>query len=399
MAPRSPARTLFVRLVVRPVLFAIPFAFFNALLFGDGWSELPGYYVGSLLFSFVISATIEVNRAWVAPRLVPPDRKRPAHPLEIASYAFAAIAGSVLAAAILHFTIAPGVFGSQRAILLLLLFTGMFTVMFLGVIYWRRTQRILVQRVRDEAERQAREEQEMKMAAAVQKALLPPRTRSGRTYRAAGASIPCRTIGGDFFETFDLPGERLGFALGDVAGKGPSAAILAGLVQGVFASHVADGDGPAATLTRVNRALCRRVVESRFVTIAYLILDPNGALRSSSAGHLPACVVTRDGAARFLDKGGLLAGAFENASYEEETVPLRSGDTVLLYSDGLSDAESASGERFGDDRLRETLLAAAGADSPEGVLDQVLHTVQGFAGEQPPADDITLLVVRYDGGG
>ena len=164
-------------------------------------------------------------------------------------------------------------------------------------------------------------------------------------------------------------------------------------------SHVADGDGPAATLTRVNQALCRRVVESRFATIAYLILGTEGTLRSSSAGHLPACIVSREGPPRFLDKGGLLAGAFENAAYEEETVELRPGDTVLLYSDGLSDAESPSGEQFGDDRLRAALLAAARADSPEGVLDDVLHTVQTFVAGHPPADDVTLLVVRYDGEG
>jgi len=305
----------------------------------------------------------------------------------------------VIAAAIVHVTIAPGAFGSGRGILLFLVFTVLFTVLFLAVIYWRRTQGLLVQRIREEAETTAREEQEMKMAAAVQKALLPPRTRSGPTYRSAGASIPCRTIGGDFFETFDLPGGRLGFALGDVAGKGPSAAILAGLVQGVFASHVADGDGPAATLTRVNRALCRRIVESRFVTLAYVILAPDGTLGSSSAGHLPAYVVPREGDGQFLEKGGLLAGAFENAGYEEEAIALQPGDTVLLYSDGLADAENASGEQFGDGRLRSLLREAARADSPEGVLDLVLESVRSFVAGHPPADDITLLVVRYDGAG
>ena len=398
MESRSPARSLFVRLVLRPVLIAIPFAFFNAILFGDTLRELPGFYLASLLFAFVISVVIEINRAWVAPRIVPTDQKRPGHPLEVASFGLAAMVGSVLAAAILHFTLIPGMFGSTRAVLMFLVFTGLFTVLFLGVIYAMRMQRLYVQRVREEAERTAREEQELRMAAAVQKALLPPRTRSGRTFRSAGASIPCRTIGGDFFETFDLPGGRVGFALGDVAGKGPSAAILAGLVQGVFASHVGES-GPAATLTRVNHALCRRAVETRFATIGYLVLEPDGTLRSSSAGHLPACVVPRNGSARFLEKGGLLAGAFENAAYEEETLALQAGDTVLLYSDGLTDAENPAGEQFGDDRLRQVVLDAARADSPDSVLDSVLHAVQSFAAGHPQADDITLLVVRYDGAG
>jgi serine phosphatase RsbU (regulator of sigma subunit) len=395
MSPRSAARTYLDRLVFRPILFAIPFALFFVTLFGEGFSELPSFYLVALVFSFVISVMIEINRAWIAPRIVPPERERPGHPLEIASYAVASLLGSVFAAVILHFTIAPGMFGSGQRIVSVLLFSGVFTVMFLGVIYAFQLQRLLIQRIRD----QAREERELEMAAEIQKALLPPRTRSGPTFRSAGASLACRTIGGDFFEAFELPDGRMGFALGDVAGKGPSAAILAGLVQGVFASNVLDGDGPASTLTRVNQAICRRAVESRFATIAYLILAPDGTLRSSSAGHLPACVARSDGSVEFLERGGLLAGAFADASYEEEEIALRAGDTVLLYSDGISDAESPAGEQFGDDRLRLAMREASCSESPEAVLESVLRSVRSFTAGQPPADDITLLVVRYDGAG
>jgi serine phosphatase RsbU (regulator of sigma subunit) len=387
--------TWLVRLAFRPLAFAVPFAIFFNTVFGEGWSELPVYYLVALVFSFVISVMIEINRAWVAPRLVPPGRERPGHPLEIASFALASVLGSVLAAVLLQFTIAPGMFGSGRQILLVLLFSGIFTVLFLGVIYFFHMQRLLIQRARETA----REERELEMAAEVQKALLPPRTRSGPTYRAAGASIACRTIGGDFLETFELPGGSFGFALGDVAGKGPSAAILAGLVQGVFASHVGDGDGPAATLTRANRAISRRAVESRFATIAYLILAPDGRLRSSSAGHLPACVVRVDGSVQRLEKGGLLAGVFEDARYEEEEITLRAGDTVLLYSDGVTDAENYEGEQLGEDRLMDLIRSASRADSPDAVLESALRSVQEFAAGRPPADDITLLVVRYDGAG
>ncbi|HET9251184.1 MAG TPA: PP2C family protein-serine/threonine phosphatase [Candidatus Eisenbacteria bacterium] len=393
MASRSAAWTWIVRLVLRPLLLSVPFALFFHTLFGDEWSDLPDFYVAALVFSLSISAMIEVNRAWIAPRLVPPDRDRPGHPLEIASFAVAAMLGSVIAAVLLQFTIAPGMFGSGRQILTVLLFGVVFTGLFLGVIYAVQMQRLVIQRARETA----REERELELAAEVQKALLPPKTRSGPTYRAAGASLACRTIGGDFFETFDLPDGRLGFALGDVAGKGPSAAILAGLTQGVFTSHVGDGDGPATTLTRVNRAICRRAVESRFATIAYLILAPDGTLRASSAGHLPVFVARTDGSTLWLSKGGLLAGAFEDATYEEDEIALRPGDTVVVYSDGLTDAENPAGEQFGDDRLRAALQDASRLDSPETALDTVLLDVQRFASGQPQADDITLLVVRYDG--
>ena len=395
MTRRSAVRAALVRLVLRPVLLAAPFALFFHTLFGDGWPELPGYYLAALVFSFLISVMIEINRAWVAPRLVPPGYDRPGHPLEIASFAVAAVLGSVIAGVVLHVTIAPGMLGSGRQIAMVLLFSGIFTAAFLGVIYAVHSQRLLIRR----AQEKAVEERELQMAAEIQKALLPPRSRSGPTYRSAGASIACRTIGGDFFEIYDLPDGRVGFALGDVAGKGPSAAILAGLTQGVFTSHVGDGDGPAATLTRVNRAICRRAVESRFATIAYVILAPDGTLRSSSAGHLPACVARADGSVQWLEMGGLLAGAFEDARYDEEEITLRPGDTVLLYSDGLTDAENMAGEQFGDERLRKALADGARMESPDAALDSVLRSVQEFAAGQSQADDITLLVVRYDGAG
>ncbi len=387
------------RFFLRPVLFAAPFAIFFSYLRGEGIATVGEYYIASLFFSFLISVFIEANRKWVAPRVIPPDHPRmgPPHPLQIASFGLAAILGSVAAGVLLHYTIAPGTFGTEREVVLLLFFSAIFAGLFLGVIYATRMKRLMVTRIREEAESRTREEQELKIAAEIQQALLPPRIRAGRTYAAAAASIPCRTIGGDFFEYFDLPGGRLGFALGDVAGKGPPAAILASLVQGIFATHMGDDDGPAATIHRVNQALCRRGIESRFATIAYMVLSPEGRLISCSAGHNPAFLIGGDGGVRRLTRGGLIVGAFETATYEEETHALDPGDTLVLYSDGVSDAESPSGEQFGEDRLHSILTRGAARLDPEQILDQVLRATREFVADRPPADDITLLVVRYLG--
>jgi serine phosphatase RsbU (regulator of sigma subunit) len=383
------------RLLIRPILFAIPFALFFCFLQGSAFDKLGDYYVASLFFSFAITLAIEATSRWVAPRLVPPGHPQSgqAHPLQIASYAVAAMLGSVAAAIILNFTIAPNTFGTGRDIVMLLVFSAIFTGLFLSVIYATRMRRLFIQRIREET----REEDEMRTAAEFQQALLPPRIRAGRGYAAAGASIPCRTIGGDFFEYFDLPDERVGFALGDVAGKGPSAALLAAMVQGIFTTHVEGDDGPATTLSRVNQALYRRGIEARFVTIAYMVLTPDGRLVSCSAGHNPAYLIGGDGVVRRLEKGGLMVGPFEDATYEEEVVALRSGDTLVLYSDGVTDAESPSGEQFGEERLY-TILADRGAGrTPKEILDRVLDATTSFAAGHPPADDITVLVVRYLG--
>jgi serine phosphatase RsbU (regulator of sigma subunit) len=378
-------------LVIRPLLFAVPFALFFCFVQGADFDKLGEYYVATLFFSFAITFAIEVNRRWVAPRLIPPDHPRtgPVHPLQAASYAVAAMLGSVAAGAILHYTIAPSTFGTGRDILLLLLYSALFVVLFLGVIYAVRGQRHLAAR--------AREEQELRIAAEIQRALLPPRVRAGKGYDAAGASIPCRAIGGDFFEYFDLPRDRVGFVLGDVAGKGPPAALLAAMVQGIFGTNVDEDDGPAATLSRVNQALHRRGIETRFATIAYMVLTPDGRLVSCSAGHNPAYLLGRDGAVRRLEKGGLLVGPFGDAVYEEEAVALRPGDTLVLYSDGVIDAENPDGEQFGEERFSSLLSDGGPARTPEEILERVLDATRSFAAGHPPADDVTVLVVRYLG--
>lgn len=390
MSPtRTNRRAALLRLVLRPLLFGIPFALFFTFMQGDSIRTLPAYYLVTLLFSFTIVAMVELNRAFVVPRILPPDRA-PGHPLEIASFALAAILGSVIAGTILNLTVAPGMFGSTRQVITFLIFSVIFTAFFMALVYAVRWKALLVERV----EKTAREAQELRIAAEIQQALLPPRRRSGSSYEAAGASLPCRTIGGDFFEYFDFTSGRMGFALGDVAGKGPPAAILAAMVQGILATHA--DEGPAATLNRVNEALCRRAIEGRFATMAYVVLDPGGTLTSCSAGHNPAVLLRANGSMERPDRGGLVLGAFDTARYEEEAIALGTGDTLVLFSDGVTDAENPVGDQYGEERLLEAL---AGSDrrSPDEILDRVLASVRAFAAEQPPADDVTVLVIRYGG--
>jgi hypothetical protein len=377
------------RLLLRPLLFGIPFAIFFTFWQGSSFRELPAYYLVTLLFSFIIVGMVELNRAFVVPRILPPDRA-PGHPLEIASFALAALLGSVIAGTILNLTVLPGSFGTARQVIMFLVFSVIFTAFFMALVYAVRWKALLVER----AEKTAREAQELRMAAEIQRALLPPRRRSGAGYEAAGASIPCRTIGGDFFEYFDFTSGRMGFALGDVAGKGPPAAILAAMVQGILITHA--NDGPAATLERVNEALCRRAIEGRFATMAYVVLDPGGTLTSCSAGHNPAVLLRASGTIERPDRGGLVLGAFDTARYEEEAIALQQGDTMVLFSDGVTDAENPEGEQYGEERLLEA-LAGSKRRAPDEILEKVLASVRAFVAEQPPADDVTVLVIRYGG--
>src|SRR3954466_4787844 len=172
----------------------------------------------------------------------------------------------------------------------------------------------------------AKMEQEMKIAAEIQQALLPKGGHSGAFFRTAASSLPCRSIGGDFYDYVDLPTGAFGFALGDVAGKGPPAALLSAMMQGIFAGQAASNDGPSQTITRVNLALYRRGIESRFVTLMYGSLTQDGRLTYCNAGHNPPLVVGKQGVRR-LEVGGPIVGLFEGATFQEETVILAPGDT------------------------------------------------------------------------
>jgi sigma-B regulation protein RsbU (phosphoserine phosphatase) len=239
----------------------------------------------------------------------------------------------------------------------------------------------------------ARMEQEMRIAAEIQQALLPKAGRVGAYYRAAASSLPCRSIGGDFYDYVDLSDGSFGFALGDVAGKGPPAALLSAMMQGIFAAQAATSDPPSETIGRVNLALYRRGIESRFVTLMYGALYPDGRLTYCNAGHNPPLIVGHGGFRR-LECGGPIVGLFEGASYEEETVQLARGDWLIVFSDGVSEALSASGEEYGEGRILSCVQQQMDAD-PQRLLEALFSNVREFARGAAQSDDITAMVLRY----
>jgi serine phosphatase RsbU (regulator of sigma subunit) len=244
-----------------------------------------------------------------------------------------------------------------------------------------------------EATEKARLDRELVLAAEIQRALLPEAMQTGPYFDVAASSIPCRAIGGDFFDYFNLPDGRFAFALGDVAGKGPAAALLTAMVQGAFAAQVTSSRSPAALIADVNRTLIRRAIQSRFVTVVYGMLSPDGRLTYCNAGHNPPILITRQGVRR-LDTGGLFLGLFPHASYEEESIQLQEGDTLIVFSDGVTEAVDAAGDQFGEERLLPCLDAYR-SSPPAALLDHILATVRRFAAGAAQNDDVTALVLTY----
>jgi len=239
----------------------------------------------------------------------------------------------------------------------------------------------------------ARLEHDLRIAAEIQQALLPERQHSRETFDVAMASIPCRAIGGDFCDHLDVSDHIFAMALGDVSGKGPPAALLAAQVQGILAGRLQSAGSAAQINAHLNQVLGRRVVESRFATMFLGLLSSDGLLTYSNAGHNPPLLL-QAGSVRMLEKGGLVLGAFANVQYEEETIQLRQGDVLVVFSDGVTEAMNAQGDEFGDERL----LSCIGAHrrlAPADQLNCLLKTVRTFTEGAPQSDDITAMVLKY----
>jgi sigma-B regulation protein RsbU (phosphoserine phosphatase) len=242
-----------------------------------------------------------------------------------------------------------------------------------------------------EALERAKLDQELKVAAAIQRSLLPKSNRTGPFFSTAGTSVPCRAVGGDFFDYVDVEPGRFGFVLGDVAGKGAPAALLAAAVLGMFSAEATYQRQCAPLITRINQGLFRRGIEGRFLTAFYGILTADGSLLYSNAGHNPPLLITRTEVRR-LEAGGL----FEHAAYEEERLQLAPGDVVVAFSDGVSEAMNEAGDEYSDERLIAALDAHRDQD-PDALLTALLADVRGFCGRATANDDVTMVVVRYEG--
>jgi phosphoserine phosphatase RsbU/P len=239
--------------------------------------------------------------------------------------------------------------------------------------------------------------QDLRSAARVQDQLLPPSIYTGRYIDLAAKASPCRIVGGDFFDYQDAGGE-FRVALGDVCGKGAPAAIQAALVQGVLAIEAEGNDGASSAMAHLNRALCRRAVAGRFVTMFMGVVTPQGRLSYCNAGQCSPILVNHQ-SVRSLSVGGCPLGLFPDATYEEESVAMIPGDTLVVFSDGVTEARGCAenlNEEFGEMRVLEAVREHREATA-SAILDHLLAKLRGFARQRQHRDDVTALVMRYRG--
>jgi phosphoserine phosphatase RsbU/P len=246
--------------------------------------------------------------------------------------------------------------------------------------------------VERERERQ-RLEQEIGIARDIQQALLPKNFRDYPHLAVSGINFPCLAVGGDYFDVFPLSDNRTAFLLADVSGKGLGAALCTNLLQGAL-SGMTLGTDPARVFSHVNRFLCDHSEIGRYATMFFGILDSQGNLEYINAGH-PSPFLIRHGVAEdIFNEGSYPVGLVPEAEYTSVSLKLEPGDTLVLFSDGVTEAMDPAEQLFGVSRLREVLTGHM--QTPLEELQQtVLQSVENFARGASQADDLTLLLVRY----
>jgi phosphoserine phosphatase RsbU/P len=246
------------------------------------------------------------------------------------------------------------------------------------------------------ARAKTRLDHEIEIASQIQRHLLPKTLPNLPNVAVAGTTLACHSVGGDCFDVIELGGGRHGFFVGDVAGKGISAALLATLLQGVFFTTAAMDISLPGVFSRVNTYLCERSAEERYATVFYGVLDKMGRFEYVNAGHVPPLLRRKSGALEALGSANFPVGMFAEAEYQSARVILDPGDVLVIYTDGVSEATNTHNELFEDARLRQTVESFAGEDVNE-LAQCIREAVKVFTQGAPQSDDITVLTIQYKG--
>lgn len=245
---------------------------------------------------------------------------------------------------------------------------------------------------RRRGDQHAREEEE---ALAIQRALLPQELPEIPGCGIAASCRPASGLGGDCYDVLRFSASTFAVSIADVIGKGLPAALLMSNLQAAVRAYASSRPTPRRLVENVNRLLCQNVRSGKFVTFCYASFDLGARSATfANAGHNPPFVVRADGSFERLNPGGMVLGVMPEGGYEQGQVEIRPGDRFVFYTDGLTEARSASGEEFGDERLIQAARGVRHLDAP-AIETAVRHAVEAFAGETLE-DDATLIVVAVE---
>ncbi len=237
-------------------------------------------------------------------------------------------------------------------------------------------------------------DRELEVAVEIQQSLLPWHYPQSIQLDIAANTIPCRCVGGDFYDFIELCGGQIGIVIADVSGKGIPAAMLVSTFHAALHAIRHTFEDPISVAEHLNQLLAEKTPENKFITAAFILWNPETkTITSVSAGHEPAILLRKDGTSTLLGQGGIVLGLLPDVKYYSETVSFLPGDVLCLYTDGITDLRNPMNQQFGIDRLK-TLLTKASANSACDILENIFHSLNLFADSIPASDDQTLLIVH-----
>jgi serine phosphatase RsbU (regulator of sigma subunit) len=251
-------------------------------------------------------------------------------------------------------------------------------------------------RLREEALAKAKIDEELRTAYVIQSRLLPATLPKPEGYLFAGSNSPCKTVSGDYYDIVVRPDGRIYFVIADVSGKGITAALVMSSVATAFAIFTRSDPRPADLLREINETLAPKTAPTKFVTLVVGVLDPaSNTVTFANAGHVPPLVVRKLGV-EVLRQTDLVAGLFPTAKYRNQTIELSPGDSLVLFTDGVTEAENAAEEQLGLDTIAELVRGLHGCVA-EKILATIDTHVHDFLGDVPNGDDVTMLAISRCG--
>ncbi len=238
-------------------------------------------------------------------------------------------------------------------------------------------------------------EAQLEVARSVQLSLFPPRSPQLPGFDISAYNYATEEVSGDYYDFVPVYEDQLGIVIADVSGKGVPAALLMAFLRASLRAAIHIGYAPNVSMSKANYLLWESIEQHQFVTAFYGVLDAtNMTLAYANAGHNPPLLLERDGqTTRFIERGELPLGMFKGARYYEHYLHIEAGQTLVLYTDGVTEAENENGEQYGRERLAAIVRSGQGKGSRE-LIDFIYADVMKWTGERGATDDITFVVVR-----
>jgi len=247
-------------------------------------------------------------------------------------------------------------------------------------------------RLREESIAKSRLDEELRTAYTIQSRLLPAELPTTSGYAFAGTNKPCRTVSGDYYDLICRPDGRIYFIMADVSGKGITAALVMASVATAFTIFTRTDPTPAELVRELNTTLAPKTAPTKFVTMVVGVLDPaTGVVEFTNAGHVAPLVISRDGVSAQTTTD-LVVGLIPQATYRNQRITLGEGDSIVLFTDGVTEAEDETEEQLGLDPIAKLVSTMHGTRAPH-ILETIEAHVQQFIGSAPATDDVTMLAL------